>query len=110
MQQVAEGLEEAGLRPNIMIDFSHANCQKKYERQMLVAQDVAGQIRQGDTRIMGVMAESNLVEGRQDVEDDKPLVFGQSITDPCLGWDDSVKLLNELAGAVQRRRAKIQQG
>ncbi len=110
VQQVAEGLEEAGLRPNIMIDFSHANCQKKYERQMLVAQDVAGQIRQGDTRIIGVMAESHLVEGRQDVEEGKPLVFGQSITDPCLGWDDSVKLLNELAGAVQRRRIKIKQG
>ncbi|MGZ4959441.1 MAG: 3-deoxy-7-phosphoheptulonate synthase AroG [Methylomonas sp.] len=110
VQQVAEGLEEGGLRPNIMIDFSHANCQKKYERQLAVAQDVAGQIRQGDSRIIGAMAESNLVEGRQDVEDDKPLVFGQSITDPCLGWDDSVKLLNELAGAVQRRRAKIKQG
>jgi 3-deoxy-7-phosphoheptulonate synthase len=106
VEQVAEGLQQAGLRPNIMIDFSHANCQKKYERQMLVAQDVAGQIRQGDTRIMGVMAESHLVEGRQDVEEGKPLVFGQSITDPCLGWDDSVKLLNELAGAVQRRRVK----
>ncbi|WP_426991595.1 3-deoxy-7-phosphoheptulonate synthase AroG [Methylomonas sp. CM2] len=105
VQQVAEGLEDAGLRPNIMIDFSHANCQKKYERQMLVAQDVAGQIRQGDRRIVGIMAESNLVEGRQDVEDGKALVFGQSITDPCLGWDDTVKLLNDLAGAVERRRA-----
>ncbi len=105
VQQVAEGLEEAGLRPNIMIDFSHANCQKKYERQLLVAKDVAEQIAGGDIRIMGAMAESNLVEGRQDVEDDKPLVFGKSITDPCLGWDDSVKLLNELAAAVQRRRA-----
>ncbi|MDT4330489.1 3-deoxy-7-phosphoheptulonate synthase AroG [Methylomonas sp. MED-D] len=105
VQQVAEGLEDAGLRPNIMIDFSHANCQKKYERQMLVAQDVAGQIRQGDRRIVGIMAESHLVEGRQDVEDGKALVFGQSITDPCLGWDDTVKLLNDLAGAVERRRA-----
>lgn len=104
VDQVAEGLVEAGLRPNIMIDFSHANCMKKYERQLLVAQDVAGQIRQGDKRIIGVMAESHLIEGRQDVEDGKPLTFGQSITDPCLGWDDTVKLLNELAGAVDRRR------
>jgi len=103
VEQVAEGLQSAGLRPNIMIDFSHANCQKKYERQLLVSKDVAGQIANGDKRIIGVMAESYLVEGRQDA--DKPLVFGQSITDPCLGWDDSVKLLNELAVAVQRRRS-----
>lgn len=107
VDQVAEGLLAGGLRPNIMIDFSHANCQKKYEKQMHVAEDVAGQIASGDTRIMGVMVESHLVEGRQDVEEGKPLVFGQSITDPCLGWDDSVRLLNELAVAVQQRRAAI---
>ena len=107
VEQVAEGLQEGGLRPNIMIDFSHANCQKKYERQMHVAQDVAGQIAGGDSRIMGAMVESHLVEGRQDVEDGKPLVFGQSITDPCLGWDNSVTLLNELAVAVQQRRAAL---
>ncbi|MCK9607039.1 MAG: 3-deoxy-7-phosphoheptulonate synthase AroG [Methylomonas sp.] len=117
VEQVAEGLMEARLRPNIMIDFSHANSMKKYERQMLVAQDVAGQIRQGDHRIIGAMVESHLVAGRQDVEDCKPLNYGQSITDACLGWDDSVKLLHDLAGAVQRRRAadthtgnKIKQG
>ena len=108
VDQVAEGLEKEGLRPNIMIDFSHANSLKKYQRQMLVAQDVAGQIRQGDSRIMGTMVESHLVEGRQDIEGDQPLVYGQSITDACLGWDDSVKLLNELAGAVQRRRTAKQ--
>ncbi len=104
VEQVAEGLLEAGLRPNIMIDFSHANCMKKYERQMLVAQDVASQIGQGDQRIIGAMVESHLVAGRQDVEDGKALTFGQSITDACLGWDDSVNLLNELATAVQQRR------
>ncbi|MDD2761424.1 MAG: 3-deoxy-7-phosphoheptulonate synthase AroG [Methylomonas sp.] len=107
VEQVAEGLEQGGLRPNIMIDFSHANCQKKYEKQMHVAEDVAGQIAGGDVRIIGAMVESHLVEGRQDVVEGKPLVFGQSITDPCLGWDDSVKLLNELAVAVQQRRAAI---
>jgi 3-deoxy-7-phosphoheptulonate synthase len=107
VEQVAEGLQEGGLRPNIMIDFSHANCQKKYERQMHVAQDVAGQIAGGDSRIIGAMVESHLVEGRQDVEEGKPLVFGQSITDPCLGWDNSVTLLNELAVAVQQRRAAL---
>jgi 3-deoxy-7-phosphoheptulonate synthase len=107
VEQVAEGLQEGGLRPNIMIDFSHANCQKKYERQMHVAQDVAGQIAGGDSRIIGAMVESHLVEGRQEVEEGKPLVFGQSITDPCLGWDNSVTLLNELAVAVQQRRAAL---
>jgi 3-deoxy-7-phosphoheptulonate synthase len=107
VEQVAEGLQQAGLRPNIMIDFSHANCMKKYERQMLVAQDVADQIRSGDTRIIGIMAESHLIAGRQDVENGKPLTYGQSITDACLGWDDSVKLLNEMATAVQRRRVAI---
>ena len=108
VEQVAEGLQKAGLRPNIMIDFSHANSMKKFERQMLVAQDVAGQIRQGDSRIIGAMIESHLVAGRQDIEDDKPMVYGQSITDACLGWDDSVKLLHDLAGAVQRRRIATQ--
>lgn len=105
VHQVAEGLQKASLKPNIMIDFSHANSLKQYQRQMLVAQDVAGQIRQGDSRIIGAMIESQLVAGRQDVEDGKPLIYGQSITDACLGWDDSVKLLHDLAGAVQRRRA-----
>jgi phospho-2-dehydro-3-deoxyheptonate aldolase len=104
VEQVAEGLQKAGLRPNIMIDFSHANSMKKYERQMLVAQDVANQIRQGDQRIIGAMVESHLVAGRQDTDTGKPLVYGQSITDACLGWDDSAKLLHDLAGAVERRR------
>ena len=108
VEQVAEGLSEAGLRPNIMIDFSHANCSKKYERQMHVAEDVAGQIAGGDKRIIGAMVESHLVAGRQDVEDGKPLTFGQSITDACLGWDDSVNLLNQLATAVQQRRTATQ--
>ena len=107
VDQVAEGLQKADLRPNIMIDFSHANCQKKYERQLHVAQDVANQIANGDNRIIGAMAESHLIAGRQDVEENKPLVFGQSITDACLGWDDSVTLLSELAVAVQRRRTVL---
>lgn len=108
VDQVAEGLTEAGLRPNIMVDFSHANCSKKYERQMHVAEDVAGQIAGGDCRIIGAMAESHLVAGRQDIVDGQAPVYGQSITDPCLGWDDSVKLLNTLAEAVRNRRAATQ--
>ncbi|QWF70739.1 3-deoxy-7-phosphoheptulonate synthase AroG [Methylomonas paludis] len=105
VDQVAEGLQKAGLPANIMIDFSHANCQKKFERQMHVAQDVAGQIANGDIRIIGAMVESHLVAGRQDVEEGKPLVFGQSITDACLGWQDSSKLLDDMAAAVRQRRA-----
>jgi 3-deoxy-7-phosphoheptulonate synthase len=108
VEQVGEGLEAAGLRPNIMIDFSHANCLKQYQRQLVAAEDVGDQVAGGDYRIIGAMAESHLKAGRQDVEEGKELVYGQSITDACLGWDDSVKLLNSLAVAVQRRRAVLQ--
>ena len=108
VDQVGQSLEKAGLRPNIMIDFSHANCMKKYERQLLVGQDVGDQIAGGDTRIIGVMAESHLVEGRQDAESACDLVYGQSITDPCLGWDDTAVLLNRLAESVRQRRSVLQ--
>jgi len=108
VEQVAEGLEAAGLRANIMIDFSHANCLKQFQRQLVAAEDVGEQISGGDTRIIGIMAESHLKSGRQDVVDGKELVYGQSITDACLGWDDSSKLLKNLAVAVQGRRAAIQ--
>jgi len=104
VEMVAESLKEAALRPRIMIDFSHANSLKQCQRQMLVADDVAQQIAGGDTRIIGAMVESHLVAGRQNVESGKPLAYGQSITDACLGWDDSIELLNTLAAAVQQRR------
>jgi len=108
VEQVAEGMEAAGHRANIMIDFSHANCLKQYQRQLVVAEDVAEQISGGDIRIIGTMVESHLKSGRQDAVEGKELVYGQSITDACLGWDDSVKLLNTLAVAVQQRRAATQ--
>ncbi len=104
VEKVAEGLEEAGLRPNIMIDFSHANSLKQFQRQLVVAEDVGQQIAQGDGRIIGAMVESHLRAGRQDVNEGKPLVYGQSITDGCLGWSDTEKLLHNLAVAVQKRR------
>ncbi len=107
VEKVAEGLEAGGLKANIMIDFSHANCLKQYQRQLIAAEDVGEQISGGDIRIIGAMAESHLKAGRQDVEDGKELVYGQSITDACLGWEDSVKLLNSLALAVQCRRDVI---
>jgi len=107
VEQVAEGLENAHLRPNIMIDFSHANCLKQYQRQLIVGEDVGSQIANGDHRIMGIMAESHLKAGRQDVVEGRELSYGQSITDACLGWDDTVQLLKDLATAVQERRSIV---
>lgn len=104
VEMVAEQLEAAKLPANIMIDFSHANSLKQCHRQLLVADDVAKQIAGGDTRIIGAMVESHLQAGRQDVVEGKPLVYGQSITDACLGWDDTIDLLNTLAKAVHNRR------
>ena len=97
-------LARAKLPERLMIDCSHANAAKQYKRQMEVARDVAGQLAEGERRIVGVMVESHLVEGRQELEAGKALQFGQSITDPCLGWDDSVALLAALAEGVRKRR------
>lgn len=104
VEQVAEGLIRAQIRPNIMIDFSHANSLKQCQRQLIVSDDVSGQIAGGDHRIMGVMIESHLVAGKQDVVPGVPLTYGQSITDACLSWNDTVPLLKNLAMAVQERR------
>ncbi|MSS76762.1 MAG: 3-deoxy-7-phosphoheptulonate synthase AroG [Methyloglobulus sp.] len=104
VEQVAKGLIKADLKSNIMIDFSHANSLKQCHRQLIVGEDVAGQIAGGDRRIMGAMIESHLKAGRQEVVDGEPLTYGQSITDACLNWDDTVPLLKNLAKAVQKRR------
>ncbi len=104
VEKVAEGLEASALPTNIMIDFSHANSLKQCQRQLVVAEDVAEQIARGDHRIMGAMVESYLKAGRQDIIEGQPLNYGQSITDACLSWDDTVHLLNCLATAVQSRR------
>ena len=99
-------LSASGLAQKVMIDFSHANSSKQYQKQMEVCQDVAGQIGGGDERIFGVMVESHLSAGRQDLIPGQPLTYGQSITDACIGWDDSEALLNTLAEAVRQRRLK----
>ena len=96
-------LAKAGLPERVMIDCSHANSRKLHRRQRYVCRDVCAQVSDGDQRIMGVMIESNLVEGSQSLSN-KPLVRGQSVTDACLGWDDTVPLLEQLAEAVQKRR------
>ena len=100
----AKQLASAGLEQRLMIDFSHANSSKDYKRQSDVCADVAAQVAAGDDRIIGVMAESHLHPGRQDLVPGKPLAYGVSITDACIGWDDSVKMLERLADAVRKRR------
>jgi 3-deoxy-7-phosphoheptulonate synthase len=97
-------MENAGFKPRMMIDFSHANSRKRHQKQVDVGRDVAGQIARGDQRIMGAMIESFLVAGRQDWRADQELVYGQSITDACISWEDSAPLLHELAAAVRQRR------
>ena len=95
-------LAAVGLPEKLMIDFSHANSRKDYRRQMEVSADTCAQVAAGNHAIFGVMIESHLVAGRQD----KPETYGQSITDGCIGWEDSEKMLADLAAAVKARRAK----
>lgn len=104
----AEAIEKAGLVPKIMIDFSHANSRKQHEKQIRVCEDVAGQIARGDRRIIGVMIESHLVGGRQDLSSAEDLIYGQSITDACVSWEDTVPMLHELADALALRRSPRQ--
>ena len=101
VQAAREQLAKAGLDAKLMIDCSHANSNKDYTRQMIVAQDIADQLKNGEDAIMGVMVESHLVEGRQD----KPETYGQSITDACIGWDTTEALLALLADAQRSRTA-----
>ena len=97
-------LTKAGLPARIMIDASHANSRKIPARQLDVASDIATQVARGSRSIFGIMLESNLVEGRQDVVDGQALTYGQSITDACIHWEDTESLLQELATAVRLRR------
>jgi 3-deoxy-7-phosphoheptulonate synthase len=102
-------LASAGLAQRLMVDFSHANSSKQYQKQHEVAQDVARQLAAGERRIVGVMVESHLNAGRQDLLPGKELQYGVSITDACLGWDDTVKLLETLADAVRKRRVAVEE-
>ena len=100
-------LGKAGLAARVMIDMSHANSSKEYTRQMVVADDIASQLSAGEDRIFGVMVESHLNAGRQDLVPGKELTYGQSITDACIGWDDSDIMLQKLAAAVRARRLTL---
>jgi 3-deoxy-7-phosphoheptulonate synthase len=103
--QCCAALRAAGLREQVMIDVSHGNSSKSYLRQVEVARDVAAQVAGGEARIIGVMIESNLEEGRQDLKPGVPLRRGVSITDACLGFSQTEPLLEELSKAVKARRA-----
>jgi 3-deoxy-7-phosphoheptulonate synthase len=101
---VTEKLKAKGLNPRLMIDTSHANSQKQFHKQVEVCRDIIHQIKTGQDNIFGLMIESNLVEGRQDYQHGSEPTYGQSITDACIGWDDSAMLLRELAEAVRAKR------
>jgi 3-deoxy-7-phosphoheptulonate synthase len=102
----AAELGKAGLAQRLMIDASHANSQRNPQNQLDVCRNAGAQLAAGEDRIVGMMVESHLVAGRQDLEPGRPLVHGQSITDGCIGWDDSVGLLEGLAADVRARRAR----
>ena len=105
VNEAAQQLEKDGQRARIMVDCSHANSGKKHTQQPGVCRNVAAQIAAGDQRIFGVMLEGHLVAGRQEVDKVEDLMYGQSITDACMGWDETEVLLRELAAAVRQRRA-----
>ncbi len=107
IQTTARALEAARLNPAVMVDCSHGNSEKKHKNQIKVAIELARQIACGEQKIVGVMLESNLKEGRQDYIEGKPLTYGQSITDACIDWADTEYTLRALAQAVRERRATI---
>ena len=107
VEAASTAMVKGGLKPQIMVDFSHANSSKQHKRQVVVGQDVGAQIAGGETRVIGVMIESHLVEGRQDIGPRDKMVYGQSVTDACIHWDDSVEVLRGLAGSVAQRRDRL---
>jgi len=107
VRATAQALIGDGLPPRLMIDCSHGNSNKHHENQIRVAEDVARQIEAGEPAIAGVMLESNLIAGRQDITPGRPLEYGKSITDACLGWEDTERALDQLAQAVRARRGAL---
>lgn len=107
VEAASHALASAGLAQRLMIDLSHGNSSKDYLRQVAVAEAVAAQLQAGEARIMGVMLESHLEAGRQDLLPGQPLTYGKSITDACLGWQESVQVLETLAAAVRTRRLVV---
>jgi 3-deoxy-7-phosphoheptulonate synthase len=110
VNEAAQQLQQNGQLNRIMVDCSHANSGKNHAQQATVCRNVAAQIAAGDQRLFGVMLEGHLVAGRQDVDKIEDLVYGQSITDACMGWDETEVLLRELSQAVQQRRQVLNSG
>ena len=104
VNEAAERLQKNGLAPQLMVDCSHANSNKDYRRQADVCNNIAAQISNGENRIIGIMLESHLNEGRQDAVAGQPLTYGQSVTDACIDWETTDGLLRNLAEAVKQRR------
>lgn len=104
VEEVSNALQAAGFKPAVMIDCSHANSQKQYEKQIEVAQDIGEQVASGDKRIVGVMIESHIHPGKQAYTPGNKLEYGKSITDACLGWEQTEGVLEGLAAAVRQRR------
>jgi 3-deoxy-7-phosphoheptulonate synthase len=104
VQKTLSAVRDARLPARLMIDTSHGNSEKDHRRQPLVGHEIAAQVAQGEMGIFGVMMESFLVDGRQDLREGVPLVYGRSITDGCVSWDATVPMLEELAEAVRARR------
>ncbi|PWI34182.1 3-deoxy-7-phosphoheptulonate synthase [Vibrio albus] len=100
VQSACEALSEVNLPQRLIVDFSHANCQKQHKKQLKVADSICEQIRNGSQHIAGVMAESFIVEGNQPMTDVTNLIYGKSITDPCLSWEDTLDMLDMLSSAV----------
>ncbi|MEM5384479.1 3-deoxy-7-phosphoheptulonate synthase [Paraburkholderia phymatum] len=107
VEEACAALRKVGLREQVMVDCSHANSNKSHERQIEVAQDLANQLSGGDKRIIGVMIESHLEAGRQDLKPGVPLARGVSITDACIGWTQTEPVLQTLAQAVRARRSRV---
>ncbi|MBQ4889056.1 3-deoxy-7-phosphoheptulonate synthase [Shewanella sp. UCD-FRSSP16_17] len=107
IESVRAQLEKVDVTQRIVVDFSHGNSEKKHKNQLNVADSIMEQMRNGSTAVAGIMAESFMVEGNQKVVDGQPLTYGQSITDACLHWEDSEKLLRNLAQASKDRRALL---
>ncbi|OEE34632.1 3-deoxy-7-phosphoheptulonate synthase [Vibrio genomosp. F10 str. ZF-129] len=103
VENACEHLDEFSLPTRLVVDFSHANCEKQHRKQLDVAKDICSQIQSGKNRIAGIMAESFIIEGNQPMKDLNNLTYGQSITDPCLSWKDTETMLDMLASAVKKR-------
>jgi len=103
IESASKVLNSSGLLDTIMVDMSHGNSSKQHKKQLEVCEDISKQIALGEDRITGVMIESNIEEGNQSVKDKDNLIYGKSITDACINWEDTKQCLNQLAEAVQKR-------